>query len=578
MDSATLCRREEFKGSNLYASPPEESSLQLSTNNTALMDMIYGILGRDGPISPIFPTHVEQEPSKAKVMRWANSLSEHQSPVDKAPPPIYEYDHSLPRRTPSPMGSMLSESSSYDSSQGPKTPTFSSHAPPMIRRRFSYEEETNVPATPTRPPPPPPVLSVPPRSSSHNHTNSLPSPSSVPAMKATITSLVDDFMPEFLPSPEETTPAKPTRPTNLRISTNVLPYPVTPTQKYPELVLAPPLHPTLQIGQLVSPESVQSPNPVRSSAPVAESSKKLLRELNGNFSPAIRQSLGFPPNKSMVSKEGPRASVRHSMPPSPSKAVRFGIHPRPPVLSVVIKERPQISNAKPAKPLDASKTFDSRDRYRQRNSITPSPTTQKIMIEERPRIQVRHSVMLPASQPLQSDQQKPTPIRQSLPPPTRRTQQEIEAIPAPTPAKFEEPASFGTNLGIWFTKGFFAGEQGMQFVMSRRFVTTSKMEWAIEETDGSRLLKCFDQTNALSRRKDFFDLEGNQLFDFQRRTGSTRTAESPRGATLFVIKNASLHSESLYISRFRLALTSSQRLRTGLSALRARLIMLLPDG
>ena len=106
----------------------------------------------------------------------------------------------------------------------------------------------------------------------------------------------------------------------------------------------------------------------------------------------------------------------------------------------------------------------------------------------------------------------------------------------------------------------------------------SKMEWAVEGTDGTRLLKCFEQTNSLSRRKDFFDLEGTQLFDFQRRTGSTRTAESVKGATLFVVKNASLHSESLYISRFRLALTSSQRLRTGLSALRARLIMLLPDG
>src|SRR6202040_883311 len=116
---------EEFKGSNLYPSLPEESTLQHSTNNTALMDMIYGILDRDGPISPIFPTHVEQEPSKAKVMRWADSLTEYQSPVDKAPPPIHEYDHSLPRRTPSPIPSMYSGSSSYDSSSGPKTPTLS---------------------------------------------------------------------------------------------------------------------------------------------------------------------------------------------------------------------------------------------------------------------------------------------------------------------------------------------------------------------------------------------------------------------------------------------------------------------
>jgi len=81
----------------------------------------------------------------------------------------------------------------------------------------------------------------------------------------------------------------------------------------------------------------------------------------------------------------------------------------------------------------------------------------------------------------------------------------------------------------------------MQFTMSRRVITMSKMEWAVEGTDGSRLLKCFEQTNSLSSRKDFFDLEGNQIFDFQRRIGSTKTAESPKGATLFVVKNASLH-------------------------------------
>jgi hypothetical protein len=547
MDSSTFFQGEEFKRSNLYPSPPEESILQHSTNNTALMDMIYGILDRDGPISPIFPTHVEQEPSKAKVMRWADSLTEYQSPVDKAPPPIHEYDHSLPRRTPSPIPSMYSGSSSYDSSSGPKTPTLSNPAPAPIGRRFSYEEETKVPPTPTRQPPSPPVLSVPPRSSSHHRTNS--SPSTIPVMQATITSLVDDFMPEFMPSPVETTLSKPARPTKLRISTQVLPYPVTPTQKYPELVLAPPLLPSLQVVPLVSPESTHSPTPVRTSAQFAESSKKLLRELEGHYSPVIRHSLYFPPNKGMASQEGPRAPVRHSMPPSPSKTARYEerprAHPRPPALSVVIEERPQTSIVTLVKPSDVGKTFDSRDRYRRRNSITPSPTALKVMTEERPRIQVRHSVMPSASQPLQLEQQKPAPNRHSFPAPPRRTQQEIETIPAPGPAKFEEPASFGTNLGLWFTKGFFAGEQGMQFTMSRKVITMSKMEWAVEGTDGARLLRCFEQTNSLSRRKDFFDLEGTQLFDFQRRTGSTRTAESVTGATLFVVKNASLHSESL---------------------------------
>ncbi len=69
----------------------------------------------------------------------------------------------------------------------------------------------------------------------------------------------------------------------------------------------------------------------------------------------------------------------------------------------------------------------------------------------------------------------------------------------------------------------------------------SKIEWMIESPGGSRLLKCYEQVNSLSRKRDFFDIEGNQLFDFQRRIGSTRTAEAPRGGTLFIVKNASLH-------------------------------------
>jgi hypothetical protein len=141
----------------------------------------------------------------------------------------------------------------------------------------------------------------------------------------------------------------------------------------------------------------------------------------------------------------------------------------------------------------------------------------------------------------QVEQQKHAPIRHSLPAPARRTQQELEAIPEPASAKPEEPTVFGTDLGIWDTKGLFAGEQGLQFTMSRRVVNMSKMEWEILSPGGSRVLKCYEQTNTLSRRRDFFDAEGNQLFDFQKRIGSTRTAECPRGSTLFVIKNGSLH-------------------------------------
>jgi hypothetical protein len=374
-------------------------------------------------------------------------------------------------------------------------------------------------------------------------------------MQATITNLVDDFMPEFIPSPDEGGLEKPV---SLRTSTQALPYPVTPTSRYPELELAPPLLPSLQVGKLVSPETI-NPNPVRSPESVAERSKKLVKELEGHYSP-VRRSMEFPPNKSMVSRERPLAPVRHSMPAPPSKAIRFEerprTQPRPPVLSIVIEERPQAPIVQiPVQPVVA-KTFDSRDRYRRRSSGTPSPVTKSLITEECARSQARHSVVPQASKPLHIEQQKPVPVRHSLPPPARSKREEIEAIPVLAPTKSEEPASFGTNFGLWLTKGLFAGEQGMQFTMSRRVVTMSKLEWAIEGVDGSRLLKCHQLTNSLSRRKDFFDLEGNQLFNFQRRTGSTRTAESPQGATLFVVKNASLHSKFQLINNHLLLLIS----------------------
>jgi hypothetical protein len=56
-------------------------------------------------------------------------------------------------------------------------------------------------------------------------------------MTATITSLVDDFMPGFVPDFEPSVvKAKSAKPPVLRISTAVLPYPVTPISRRPELV------------------------------------------------------------------------------------------------------------------------------------------------------------------------------------------------------------------------------------------------------------------------------------------------------------------------------------------------------
>jgi hypothetical protein len=589
MGTSTLFQGDEFKGSNLCAALPEESTLQLAANNSSLMDMIYGVLGQgDGPASPTLPITVEHNLSKAKVLQWASSLSEYQSPVDTTPPPIYpEYDHSTPQ-SPSPMGSMFSDSSSHDSSSGPKTPTRTNPVP-MIRKKFSWEKAERTPNPTTK------------RSStSHNRTNSSLSPSSVPAMKATITSLVDDFMPGFVPDFEPApVKTKHTKPPVLRISTKVPPYPVTPTSRRPELVYPASLQHGPQVAHLVSPQSSTHSSPLRRSSEIRKSP---LKHLHGNFSP-LRQSVPHPPG-STLSQERPRLQARHSISSSPNRpahaddSLRGG--PRPPVLSVVIEERPQIPSTSASVYSSATrKPYDNKSQYRRKSTTTPSPATMLLMTPEYLRNQARYSMMPlplrplrteqrilsptrvppsipvdivhkmpsptrpPPSIPLETEQQVPgqirhslmplpnkhflveqqkeAPIGHSLPAPARRTQQELEAIPEPASAKPEEPTVFGTDLGIWDTKGLFAGEQGLQFTMSRRVVNMSKMEWEILSPGGSRVLKCYEQTNTLSRRRDFFDAEGNQLFDFQKRIGSTRTAECPRGSTLFVIKNGSLH-------------------------------------
>jgi hypothetical protein len=608
MDSSTLFRGDEFKGSALSSGLPEESTLELAANNTALMDMIYGILNRgNGPASPTLPITVEQDLSKAKVLQWASSLSEYQSPVDTTPPPIYpDYDHSIPRSS-SPMGSMFSDSSSHDSSSGPKTPTMSNPVP-MIRKKFSWEKAERISESSTRTSLGSLDVLVPPRSSSHNRTNSSPSLSPAPAMNATITNLVDDFMPGFVPdfepSPGQTKPAKPPV---LRISTEVPPYPVTPTSRRREQVYPPSLQPGPQVAHLVSPQSSTHNSPLRRSSEIRRSP---LKHLHGNFSP-LRQSMPYPSKKSAMCQEQPQIQARHSISSAPSRQAHVDDHlrvgPRPPVLSVVIEERPHIPSTRASVDSPARrKPYDNRDQYRRMSSVTPSPVTMHMMtpeylrnqerypmiphpgkplrqveqhmpsptrappnkprqveqkmpsptrpppcipseIEQQRPAQIRHSLTPLPSEQFQIEPPKPNQSKYFLPAPARRTQAEIEAIPEPALSKAEEPASFGTNPGIWDTKGLFAGEQGLQFTMSRNVITMSKMEWEIQSPGGSRVLKCYEQTNSLSRRRDFFDAEGNQLFDFQRRIGSTRTAECPRGSTLFVVKHGSLHCKFLNV-------------------------------
>jgi hypothetical protein len=644
MEKSTLFEGDDSRRSILYSGLPEESTLQLAAKNTALMDMIYGILERgDGPTSPHFPTPIEQDLSKAKVLQWASSLSQY-SPVDEPPPPIFpEYDHEIPR-SPSPMGSMLSDTSSHGSSSGPKTPALSIRVP-TADDRFSWERAEKTPEPTMRTSSASLTVSVPPRHSSHNRTDSSPSPSPRPAMTATITSLVDDFMPGFVPDFEPSVvKAKSAKPPVLRISTAVLPYPATPISRRPELVYPPALQPGSQASHLVAQQSsTRGPSLLRRSSEIRNSP---LKNLHGGFS-SLRQSVNLPPKQKMINQERQHVQARQSRSPSPkrhSHADSLRVGPRPPALSVVIEERPQIPDAGSSV---CGKPYDNRDQYRRMSSTTPlsaamhmmtpaylrkqsrhsmvsqicnlgqpeqympsptrappsipvqvgqkmrSPTRpppgipsqieQKIPSPTRPpprvpsqveqkivsptrlaptapaengkqiAAQVRHSLMPSPNRFIEIEQQKSVQNRHSLPAPTRRTQNEIEAIPEPASAK-SEPASLGTNLGIG-TRGLFAGERGLQFTMSRRVITMSKMEWEILSPGGSRLLNCYEHTNSLSRRRDFFDVQGSQLFDFQRRIGSTRTAQCPKGSTLFVVKNASLHRKIFDIIFFLLILT-----------------------
>ncbi len=113
-----------------------------------------------------------------------------------------------------------------------------------------------------------------------------------------------------------------------------------------------------------------------------------------------------------------------------------------------------------------------------------------------------------------------------------------------TPMSPLHPVLRKMNVGKWFARGYYAGEKGMHMRMARNVVTLSRMEWAIEDAKtGAPVLKCFSLTNSLNRKRDFWDVDGTQIFDFQRKTGSTRVAESTRGYELFSVKQASLYSK-----------------------------------
>jgi hypothetical protein len=293
------------------------------------------------------------------------------------------------------MGSMFSDTSSYEEGEGRQTPPTPVD---LIRSSLVYSNDARHPETPSSALPE--ALIVIPNSIYHMKKESPVSPVSPisrtpiePTMQATITNLVDimpecmeEFIPDASPVKISSIKRKPLTKLQLQIpTTDVSPIEeVTPTPKpRPSSVALPPLH----VGEmLLIYEDIKAPKPVRNSTPVPVLGKKLLRNLE---------------------KE-----ARDSAPVRPAK----------------LSLSPLVSR------------------------------TKQQQIEEIP------------------------------PPPTKTKSQDIEAV------------AFGTNMGIWFTKGFFAGGVGLTLTMSRRYLTYSKMEWVVENEDGSRLMKCYSQTNSLSRR------------------------------------------------------------------------------
>ena len=60
--------------------------------------------------------------------------------------------------------------------------------------------------------------------------------------------------------------------------------------------------------------------------------------------------------------------------------------------------------------------------------------------------------------------------------------------------------TFGADMGVWFTRGFFTGSSGLTMKMSRRVVRHSKVEWVVEDDQGAPLLRCSGQANSFGGR------------------------------------------------------------------------------
>lgn len=508
MDASTLFPDSQFGHPTRYEQAVE------SPDSAILMDMIFQYL-REDPAKPSLSTPVD-----AKVQTWAASLPDFQvSPIGAEMPRYSKHDDSSVHSSSSPLDSMFSDSSSLNDSNGPKTPPFINNTVATASRPAG-DDELMFPE-PRLPPPAPPAdnlnrncslrrssevvrspsraastsrrvsFGFPSKSSPDNEREVVPKmPVAHQRMQANITNLVPH--PELVPTPSQASISKrPSLPPQLRVSTKSSDPPQLPPLVHPEWELSfPTTRPTY-----AERKAQKYRDQVRQSAPLPDHTKELLRTLEERKISPSRQSVALPsassPTSRLESMSRLKVSRQSMQIQIPTQVQRY------PIQEIPIHNQAQ-------KPLDQE--FQRSLETSKIGTIKASPTRYSVQLPSpRPSTSRRSSIQLtPTRSPLQTLPEHPVQIpRKPVPadPTTTRLQKkaEIEKVPN-QPQALVAPSKSSFNAGVWFTKGFFAGREGVQIKMTRRVTNFSKMEWVIEGDDGSKILKSFSHSNSPSRK------------------------------------------------------------------------------
>ncbi|KAK0102806.1 hypothetical protein ONS96_005440 [Cadophora gregata f. sp. sojae] len=506
MDASTL-----FPGSQLGHPKGYEQPVE-SPDSAILMDMIFQYLREDPPKASL------STPVDAKVKTWAATLPDFQvSPIGVEMPKYSEHDDSSVHSSSSPLESAFSDSSSLNDSNGPKTPPLTKNITATVSSP-ARDDELMFPDMPKLPPPAPPAnklnrncslrrssevvrspsraastsrrmsFGLPPNSSNSNHKpeSVLKIPAAHQRTYPTIASLVP--LPETAPSPSQAPLNKTSNvPPQLRISTQSSAPSQSPPLVHPEWELCfPTTRPTY-----AERKAQKYRDQVRQSAPIPDHTKELLRTLEERKISPSRQSITFSaassPTSRLESINRLKASRQSMQIQIPAQIQR---HP--------IQEVPIHTQAQ--------KTLDE-EFLRSLKASKTSPTRYSVQFPlPRPSISRRSSLQVtPTRSPLQTLPEHPIQIPRkpvATEPTMTRLQRkaEIEKIPSVRSDLLPAPPKTSVQSGIWFTKGFLAGREGMQIKMTRRVTNFSKMEWVIENDDGAKILKSFGHSNSLSRK------------------------------------------------------------------------------